>query len=120
MECDRRDCSGSIGADPRKFQQPFIICRKLSGILFFHYSSSLFQISCSAVVPQAFPEFHEPVVTASGKRLNIRKLLHKPFIIRLYRLHSGLLKHDLRKPHMIGRRIPAPGQLPVPAFVPGT
>ena len=119
VEGDRSNCAGCIRSDPGELLQLLIVRRQLACILFLHNKRSLFQIPRSAVIAQAFPQLQEPVIAAVRQRRNVRQRLQKTLIVRLHRLHTRLLQHDLRNPHMIRRRIRPPRKVPVASPKPG-
>ena len=72
----------------------------------------LLQVAGPVVVAQTLPELHQLVLLHGGQIGHGGELGQEAGIIVHHRRHPGLLEHDLRQPHMVGRGVAAPGQHP--------
>ena len=74
------------------------------------------EVSCPRVASQGGPQAQHRVEGRRGEVLECGEGLDKASEIGLYRLHLGLLEHDLREPDAIGRGRAFPGKI-VPPFL---
>ena len=91
---------------------------KDSSVLLHDLTGSPLQVSGPAVIAQSLPQLHQCVLRDGSQVGHRRQSLQKAAVVVQHSGHPGLLEHDLRHPHPVGRGVAAPGQhpgvLPVP------
>ena len=92
------------------------ILGKVSPVLVDDGLGAAVEVSCPRVVTKAGPQAQHRVEGRRGEVLECGEGLDKASEIGLYRLHLGLLEHDLREPDAIGRGRAFPGKI-VPPFL---
>ena len=70
------------------------------------------QVPGPAVIAQALPQLHQPLLRGGCQSLHRGECLQKAGIIPQHRRYPGLLQHDLRDPDLIRVCGPPPGQVP--------
>ena len=106
----RGDGAGGVVPDARQFQQALVGIRKAAHL--HHGFCRLLQVPGPAVIAQALPQLHQPVLRGVCQSLHRGEGCEKPGIIAQHRRHTGLLEHDLRHPDGVRILRPPPGQVP--------
>ena len=109
-ESDGCDSAGGIITDSRQIPEQPVIRRQPVVIFFAKHPGCLRDIANPGIVSEPLPQFYEAILRSLRNRPDIRQFRKEPLIICADGLHAGLLKHNLRNPHMIRRRILAPRQ----------
>ena len=113
----RGDGAGGIVPDARQGQQALIGVREPSQL--HDAPGRLLKVPGAAVIAQALPQLHEPVLRRLRQSFHRGEGCQKAGIVTKDRRHTGLLEHDLRHPDAVGvLRLP-PGQVPGIGPVPG-
>ena len=97
----RADSPGRIIPDPFEPPDLFVRLREPPAVFLHDLAGRFLQIAGAVIVSQSFPQLQQTVFRHFRQRLHIRQFLQKSLIIRLHRLHTGLLEHDLRDPHPV-------------------
>ena len=79
----------------------------------------LFQVPHPAVVAKALPQLVQQLVIAVCQGFYGWQGLQEPGVVALDGLHTGLLQHDFRQPHMIGIPVGTPGKVAFIFIIPG-
>ena len=106
----RGDGAGGVVPDARQFQQALVGIRKAAHLR--HGFCRLLQVPGPAVIAQALPQLHQPVLRGVCQSLHRGEGCEKPGIIAQHRRHTGLLEHDLRHPDAVRVLRFPPGQVP--------
>ena len=102
---------GTVVPHPRQGQQVLVGVRKPAALL-RHDPGGLLQVPGPAVIAQALPQLHQPLLRGGCQSLHRGECLQKAGIIPQHRRYPGLLQHDLRDPDLIRVCGPPPGQVP--------
>ena len=105
--CNRRR---RVRPDSRELYKLTCRRRHFPAIFLHDHHGSLVKIPYSGIISESFPKLQVNLLRCRCKSCNVRQLLQKTKIIGFSRLYPCLLKHDLREPDMIRRRILPPGQ----------
>ena len=76
------------------------------------------QVARPGVVAQAAPQVEHLVGVGACQGVHVWKPRDEPLEVGDDRRHLGLLEHDLRHPHAVGRALPLPGQVLAAVGVP--
>ena len=83
-----------------------------AAVLLQGLAGRLLHVPNPAVVAQALPQLHQPLLRRGGQSLHRGEGFQEPGIVPQHRRHPGLLQHDLRHPDPVGIPGPPPGQVP--------
>ena len=107
---DGGDGSGGVVTDAGQSSQLSVVGGKLSAVLFDQQAGGFLQIARAAVIAKTFPQLEQPVFGTGCKRLDGGQLGKKALEVGLDCFYPGLLEHDLRYPHAVGRGLVPPGK----------
>ena len=107
-------------ADTGQLLQSLHIGREDTAMISNDTAGCPMQVAGTGVITQPGPQMEHLVLGRGCELLNGRILCNETQEIRDHRLHLGLLQHDFRQPHPVGRLVLLPGQVvPTMLFKPG-
>ena len=114
--------AGGIGPDPGKRTKPFDALREHPAMIGADRLSRAMQIASPRIIAQPGPCRHHILAWCGGKVADRRPSTSELEEIRYHSGDNGLLQHDFRQPHMVGRRqvgpAPPPGKRAAVTVVP--
>src|SRR5690606_9945925 len=105
------DGASGGAADVGQLCEFLYVLRKGATILFDDNFRGLVQIARTAVVAEARPQMQHFVFLGGGKGFDAGQGAHETVEITQYGADLGLLQHDFRDPHTVGRDALLPGQV---------
>ena len=122
-EGDGGDSARGIGSNPGKRAKPLDVLREQTAMIGTDDLRRAVQIAGAGVISEAGPGRHHILGRRRRKAAYGRPSAGEIQKIGDHRGHDGLLKHDFRQPHMIGRRqlgpAPPPGKRAAVPVIPG-
>src|SRR5450830_105316 len=105
------DRAGGGQADARQFGEFLHVAGKLASVLGHDNLRGLLQVARAGVVTQAGPQVQHLVFRCGGQGFDRWQGGHEAVEVIEHGADLGLLQHDLRDPHPVGRDALLPGQV---------